>query len=323
MRPPSRANRTTAATSAATSPPAKGGAHRKKAAKAEEAASEPDDACVICGNDESDPADLIIFCDGCDTSVCQSCYLVDKVPEGDWFCRPCAAGARVKARKLDATCVLCERAGGALEPTLCGSWAHTFCCSTFEEVFFVDLPGGKSVANLANLFPERKGYACSLCTRKGGSCITCPRGNCKQAFHPYCARDRVRGDVEPWVSYVELLKNGQPVVRLCCAEHTRKLGGKPPSDIRRPSAGAAASDGADGDVDGAAAGVSGSAVGGPRLLVDSTRHRRKQARLAPSGARFIEEGLQRPADTFVLFEKAGFDKFAQSTAKVRGSGGVL
>ncbi|KAJ1617882.1 PHD-zinc-finger like domain-containing protein, partial [Pavlovales sp. CCMP2436] len=132
--------------------------------------------------------DLIIFCDGCDISVCQSCYLVDKVPEGEWFCRPCAAGARVKARKLDASCALCCQPGGALEPTMCGKWAHTFCCQTFEEVFFVTLPGGKAVASLAKLFPERKDYACALCPQKGGSCILCPRGNCKQAFHSYCAR---------------------------------------------------------------------------------------------------------------------------------------
>jgi len=220
MRPPPRATRT------------RSGACSRAAAPAA-AEAEIDDSCVICGNDESEPFDLIVFCDGCNVTVCQSCYSIADVPEGDWFCRPCEAGVRDSKRRLDVTCKLCERQGGALEPTMCGGWVHTACCQCFEEVFLVDLGDGRSAASLTKLYRERRrGFACSLCPRKGGWCITCPRGTCKTAFHPACARERAERD--GLVTYVQELPNGQPIVRICCAEHSRKLGGKPPAGVRMP-----------------------------------------------------------------------------------------
>lgn len=320
MRPPARPNRGALLarlwSPAAPTPPS-------AAAAAPAAEEEVDDSCVICGNDESDPFDLIVFCDGCDISVCQSCYSIAKVPEGEWRCRPCAAGARDRARGLDVTCALCERAGGALERTMCGSWAHTACCQTLEEVFFVDLGGGRTAASLSKLFPERRNYSCSLCPRAGGTCILCPRGHCKAAFHPMCARERAAAD--GLVTYVEELSNGQPVVRICCAEHSRKLGGKPPTDVRRPkSASALGADGGDGrgagelDRDAALVTAEGP-VTTPRVLVDPSRPRRKRGRLIPSGRRFVDACLLRPSDTAVLFEKAGFERFARSTARARAA----
>lgn len=292
---------------------------------------EIDDSCVICGNEDSESFDLIVFCDRCDITVCQSCYSIAKVPDGEWFCRPCAVGARDKARGLDVTCVLCERTGGALEPTMCGNWAHTACCQSLEEVFFVDLGNGKAAANLSKLYPERRAYTCSLCSRKGGTCAICPRGVCKTAFHPMCARERAVAD--GLVTYVEELSNGQPVVRICCAEHSRKLNGKPPTDVRTPKSSRALADarGGAGGVDADGGGSPGrsncalvaaeTAHCAPRVLVDESRPRRKRGRLVPSGRRFVDACILRPSDTAVLFERAGFERFARSTAHLRAAVG--
>lgn len=286
---------------------------------------EIDDSCVICGNEESEPFDLIVFCDGCDITVCQSCYSVPTVPEGEWLCRPCAAGARSQARGVDVTCAICERSGGALEPTTCGQWAHTACCQALEEVFFVELGKNAAAANLSKLFPERRQFTCSLCPRRGGTCVVCPRGVCRTAFHPMCAKERARAD--GLVMYIEELSNGQPVLRMCCAEHSKKLGGVPPKDVRRPKSTRALPSGADGgappgagpaptehaeDVAGAAPRVSVS----PRVRHDPARPRRKRGRLVEPG-RFVEEGIIRPLDTVVLFERKGFERFARETAHLR------
>lgn len=291
-----------------------------------------DSACVICGNEDSTPADLIILCDGCDIAVCQNCYFVTTVPDGDWHCRPCAAGARNRALGCDVLCAICERPGGALEPTMCSKWAHTACCQTFEEVFFVDLADGKAVANLSKLYPERRSYTCSLCENKGGTCIVCPRGNCRTAFHPMCARERVQHD--GLVTYVEQLNNGQPVVRLCCAEHSRKLGGKLPPEVRVPkstrvlpghSIPAADSDADDDEATQSIAALDARrASAGPRVVQDPLRPRRKRGRLLTPGeaetdrsARYVEGGVLRPSDTVVLFDRRIFARFARATSHLR------
>lgn len=292
-----------------------------------------DDSCVICGNEDSTPSDLIVFCDGCDIAVCQCCYNVTTVPDGDWHCRPCAAGARNVALGRDVPCAICERPGGALEPTMCGKWAHTACCQTIEEVFFVDLADGQAVANLSKLNPARRSYACSLCANPRGTCIVCPRGNCRTAFHPMCARERALRD--GLVTYVEQLTNGQPVVRLCCAQHSRKLGGKPPPDVVVPKSSRAlpgqtlpAADDSDADDHDAMQSVAAldarRAAAGPRVVQDPSRPRRKRGRLAApaepeadGGARYVEGGVLRASDTVVLFDRRIFAQFARDTAHVR------
>lgn len=243
-------------------------------------------------------------------------------------------GARNRALGLDVPCVICERTGGALEPTMCGKWAHTACCQTLEEVFFVDLADGQAAANLSKLFPERRRFTCSLCTNPGGTCISCPRGKCQTTFHPTCAREGVLRN--SLVTYVEELTNGQPVVRICCAEHSRKLGGKPPPDLRVPKSTRALpgqglcaadnSDDADDDdaLQGLAARDAGRASASPRLVQDLSRPRRKRGRLltalepeANRSARFVERDVLRPSDTSVLFDRRIFTRFARQTSRLR------
>lgn len=191
-----------------------------------EAMEDDDSCCEICGEAEPTLSNQIIFCDGCDIAVCQKCYSVTKVPDGDWYCRPCAAGARGKALVQDVSCVICERQGGALEPTTCSRWAHTACCHTIEEVFFVNLGEDQTFVNLSELSRERRSYKCSMCENPGGTIIMCSSITCRTAFHPMCALDRVKSD--GLVKYVEYLPDGSSAVQICCAVHSRALGGKLP-----------------------------------------------------------------------------------------------
>lgn len=45
-----------------------------------------DVVCEVCRGGEALLDDNIVACDGCDTAVHQSCYGIEEVPEGDWFC---------------------------------------------------------------------------------------------------------------------------------------------------------------------------------------------------------------------------------------------
>lgn len=67
----------------------------------------------MCGDEESDPENLIVLCDGkgCDMGVHQLCYGVYEVPQGTWKCVACTA------RRSPATnqCAICPVPGGALK----------------------------------------------------------------------------------------------------------------------------------------------------------------------------------------------------------------
>jgi hypothetical protein len=75
-----------------------------------------DDAeCAICSSGDYEDNDNIVFCEFCGISVHQSCYGIEVVPEGDWFCVSCTVMGKLRARNLK--CCLCPKYGGAMRPT--------------------------------------------------------------------------------------------------------------------------------------------------------------------------------------------------------------
>lgn len=69
--------------------------------------------CAICDDDYISDGNALVQCAGCGLMAHQVCYGIPHVPEGDWFCDPCALGLHPSA----LTCVMCFRTGSALKPT--------------------------------------------------------------------------------------------------------------------------------------------------------------------------------------------------------------
>ena len=180
---------------------------RRRAREAERLACETDadSCCAVCGGADSAPKNLILFCDKCNTPVhqvstaataapidisptpqfyfepcnsaiiapLQRCYGIRNIPDGDWFCDPCAAGVAPSA----VACILCPVRGGPLHPVdstsgggissahpssaaaLAGSsnrqqWAHVVCARLFAPqtsiVDSVRATGSKEVTERAS-----------------------------------------------------------------------------------------------------------------------------------------------------------------------------
>jgi hypothetical protein len=52
-------------------------------------ASEDDVPCCICNDGDCDKNNMIVFCDGCNIAVHQSCYGICSIPSGSWLCDRC------------------------------------------------------------------------------------------------------------------------------------------------------------------------------------------------------------------------------------------
>jgi PHD-finger len=63
-----------------------------------------DAVCVICDDGEVTPDNQILFCEACNVVVHQTCYGIDQVPQGDYYCLACRRLGRDKRR--DGSCRL-------------------------------------------------------------------------------------------------------------------------------------------------------------------------------------------------------------------------
>ncbi|TKR75980.1 hypothetical protein L596_017195 [Steinernema carpocapsae] len=143
---------------------------------------EEDASCDICGIKESEADDEIVFCDGCNLSVHQSCYGLMSIPTHDWLCTCCALRYGKKTR-----CVLCPNLGGAMKCTADGTlWAHVACALWMPEVRFIDIDRREPISNISDIHRDRLQMRCSVCDLKEGACIQCTAKNCTAAFHVVC-----------------------------------------------------------------------------------------------------------------------------------------
>ncbi|VDK83417.1 unnamed protein product [Litomosoides sigmodontis] len=140
--------------------------------------------CDICRQPDYEDDDKIIFCDGCNVGVHQSCYGLDSVPSDEWLCQKCM----LLGYNALPQCVLCPLTGGAMKCTREGdTWAHVACALWIYEVRFADVVHREPIANICDIPYGRWTLRCSVCGTKQGACIQCSVETCTTAFHVCCA----------------------------------------------------------------------------------------------------------------------------------------
>lgn len=108
-----------------------------------------------------------------------------------------------------ATCVLCNRKGGALKLSQCGKWAHVVCVWWTPEL--TSDPETARPGLLSKIDPERASLTCARCHERGGAAVQCAVPHCLQACHPFCA---LRAGF--------LLREHDGVFEQYCRTHSRK-----------------------------------------------------------------------------------------------------
>jgi hypothetical protein len=162
--------------------------------------SEGDDAvCCVCFCGESLDDNQIVFCEGCNMAVHQSCYGIKNIPEGDWFCDSCVLSCKptcVVCRKKDGAFKVCvganrnasgsSQADDGVEPQIIREgkqWVHVLCALWHPDISFDSLAIMREVDLSEAQFFTKK--ACVFCN-ESGYVMSCP-GKCRQQYHPMCA----------------------------------------------------------------------------------------------------------------------------------------
>ncbi|KAJ2449749.1 hypothetical protein EV183_004716 [Coemansia sp. RSA 2336] len=167
-------------------------------------------ACAICGEEECDNTNAIVFCDGCNLAVHQDCYGVPYIPEGQWLCRRC-----MLSPDTDTACILCPQRGGAFKKTTTNKWAHLLCALWIPEVGISNTVYMEPIDSIDQIPKSRWRLFCHLCHRKAGACIQCSHRQCFTAFHATCAR---RAHLAMTVKPDR--RTGETVFRVFCERHT-------------------------------------------------------------------------------------------------------
>ncbi|KAJ2829837.1 hypothetical protein GGI24_002050 [Coemansia furcata] len=167
-------------------------------------------ACAICGEEECDNTNAIVFCDGCNLAVHQDCYGVPYIPEGQWLCRKC-----MLSPDTPVACLLCPQRGGAFKKTTANKWAHLLCALWIPEVGIANSVYMEPIDSVDQIPRSRWKLYCSLCHRKVGACIQCSQKQCVTAFHATCAR-KARLSMAVRVDR----RSGDTVFRAFCERHT-------------------------------------------------------------------------------------------------------
>ncbi|MED6150535.1 hypothetical protein PIB30_073266 [Stylosanthes scabra] len=178
--------------------------------------------CCVCQSTDGDPADPIVFCDGCDLMVHASCYgnpLSKSIPGGDWFCERCRfkrddESAAASSDLISGSCCLCPVTEGAMKRTADNRWAHIVCALLVPEVFFLD-PEGREGIDCSMVPKKRWLERCYVCDSCDGCAVVCSEPKCGLAFHVTCG---IREEL--CIEYKEG-KKGATIVAGFCKTHTQ------------------------------------------------------------------------------------------------------
>ena len=139
--------------------------------------------------------DQMVICETCECAYHQSCYGIDTVPEGDWFCRPCAAGCA----RGSVQCAIClGKEWSGFSEVVMGDedkskrnkvFAHVACALWHEQTYFQEPLERNRVAGVGDIPARERVHTlvCKLCERKdGGAKLLCQYPGCGVAFHTQC-----------------------------------------------------------------------------------------------------------------------------------------
>ncbi|KAJ3123564.1 nuA3 HAT complex component nto1 [Nowakowskiella sp. JEL0407] len=172
-----------------------------------------DTPCAICNDGDCENSNAIVFCDGCNLAVHQSCYGIPYIPEGQWLCRKCMVSPAEKVTccfcPFDSSFTLQHQTNGssgkggdliaciqndpkmminAFKQTVNSTWCHLLCALYIPEIRCDNTVIMEPVAGLESIPKSRWNLLCYICKQKQGACIQCDVKTCYTAFHPTCAR---------------------------------------------------------------------------------------------------------------------------------------
>ncbi|KAI6240046.1 Protein Jade-3 [Aphelenchoides fujianensis] len=156
--------------------------------------------CEICQSDVSDRHDPIVFCEGCELPVHQSCYAFAEVPKKEWYCNVC----RVLGSKAQPRCRFCPLSRGTMKQT--------------PSLRFDDLSVFEPISHEWDLNASAFNKTCSVCDLCYGTCIECIVPDCKIPFHATCG---LRSGLFMFVEDSEKSKIGVRLFHFC-AFHSEK-----------------------------------------------------------------------------------------------------
>jgi hypothetical protein len=127
----------------------------------------PSDSCAICLGSDGEEGDELVFCDNCgkkdlficacfnvhlslDLCVHQTCYGIEFLPDGNWFCEPCSE----KIEKV-VCCVCPNTQDMAFKKTTDGQWIHVNCALWIPEPEFFGDSMNSPVRDVSLIDPRR------------------------------------------------------------------------------------------------------------------------------------------------------------------------
>ena len=172
--------------------------------------------CDVCHMPDSEDANEMVFCDGCNICVHQACYGIAKIPQGNWLCVPCTFGGST----FKPECVLCPNVGGAMKATKnFRNWAHVSCALWIPEVGFGNVEKMEPIVNLNQINAGRWTLVCGICKEKRGCCLQCSEKRCHSTFHVSCA---FKFNLEMQQQNIGDDDENNIVFKAYCKTHTKK-----------------------------------------------------------------------------------------------------
>eukprot|EP01084_Bolivina_argentea_P039232 72518_1 len=169
--------------------------------------------CGVCWVSLVFPGDALVYCDGCNVPLHQSCYCITEVPKGDYYCKVCEYQVDTEGKPLrgkdflgrKCKCSICQlrfrskklayttqKMDGDVvnkvnKVNKKQKWCHVICAQYVSETWFdensINL---NNVCNINGIRSSRYEGECEYCHRSKGAKVFCSIMSCDKLFHAAC-----------------------------------------------------------------------------------------------------------------------------------------